>query len=83
MIADKNTLRLMLSYLDIDENGIDATYRILKNMDHDEAISVIWTLLGWLFPAVDGSRAAWESWLQNGLAGHPITPVPDDVRDIQ
>jgi hypothetical protein len=82
MIASKNTLRLMLSYLEIDELGIDATYRILRDMDREEAVSTIWVLLGWLFPAVDGSRAAWEQWLQNGIAG-PIAPIPDDVRDIQ
>jgi len=83
MIADRITLRLMLSYMEVDEHGIDAVYRILRDMDREEAISTIWSLLGWLFPAVDGSRAAWESWLQNGIAGGPIAPIPDDVRDIQ
>jgi hypothetical protein len=82
VIASKTTLRLMLSYLEVDEHGIDSVYRILKDMDREEAISVIWTLLGWLFPAVDGSRAAWEQWLQDGIVGQSTAGAFDTIPDL-
>jgi hypothetical protein len=82
MIASKTTLRLMLSYLEVDEHGIDAVYRILRDMDREEAIGTIWVLLGWLFPAVDGSRAAWETWLQDGIVGRPIAGAFDTIPDF-
>jgi hypothetical protein len=83
VIISKVALRTMLAYLEVDECGIDSVHRILQDMDREETVSLIWELLGWLFPAVDGSRTAWERWLQNGIAGQTIGPVPDTIPDFE
>jgi hypothetical protein len=83
-MISKTALRMMLSYLEIDSVGIDAVYRIVKEISHEEAVSTIWTLLALLFPEVGAhaGRAAWEAWLQDGIAGQPIAGAFDTIPDF-
>jgi hypothetical protein len=85
MMISKTALRLMLGYLEVDTLGIDAVHRILKDMDREEAVGTIWTLLALLFPSVDGrdGQAAWEQWLQDGIAGRPIAGAFDTIPDFR
>lgn len=84
MIISKTTLRVMLAYLEVDEHGIDAVHRILKEISRDEAVGTIWTLLALIFPEVDARdrRAVWETWLQDGIVGQPTAGAFDNIPDF-